>query len=319
MPTESVVDVNQGGTPSPETNAHSSDGPVAAPGNQPIDLDLRVETVDSGEAPGGQPTTAQPRKKAARKKTSRRAARKKATASSEVKRQRRTSLFPATTFEDALELALAVYEFGAGQPVRRLTLFDSLKKSPDSGATRQLVTNSAKYGLTTGGYTAEMLSLTPDGLLAVADDASPATKARARFKLAVEGIEIFNNLYTTYLGNRLPAQAVLADKARELGVPDSDVIECIETFTVNTKFVGVLRSISGAERLLPIDTVIDDFLPAGRTTPGQPSTADPKATPRLVLTPAAEQSASGSFDTACFYITPIGEEGLNSASTRTSS
>ena len=87
------------------------------------------------------------------------------------------------------------------------------------------------------------MSLTPDGRTAVADDVSPTARARARFKLAVESVDVFKNLYDTYLGARLPAQAVLADKAREFGVPDSDLSECIEIFTVNTKFVGVLHSV----------------------------------------------------------------------------
>ena len=213
-------------------------------------------------------------------------------------------MFPASTFEDALELATAIYTFGSGQPVRRITLFDNLGKSPDSGTTRQLVTNSAKYGLTTGSYSAELLGLTPEGAQAVGDDVSQATRARARFKLAIENIPVFKGLYDAYLGNRLPAQAVLADKARELGVPEEDVAECVETFTVNTKFVGVLRSISGAERLLAIDLIVDDFLPGpgAQDEPaksiGRPSRAVRETTPR-----------PDTFDNACFYITPIGEEG----------
>lgn len=227
---------------------------------------------------------------------------KKAELAKTTKRQRRTPLFPASTFEDALELAIAIYEMGSGQPVRRITLFDGLGKSPDSGTTRQLVTNSAKYGLTTGSYSAEFLNLTPDGLQAVADEASSSTKVRARFKLAIENVDVFKALYESYLGNRLPAQAVLMDKAREWGVPDEDVAECVETFTVNTKFVGVLRSISGAERLLSIDNVIDDF----STRMEEP--AKPRHPSRVGLMPEKEAYAT-SFDNACFYITPIGEEG----------
>lgn len=196
-----------------------------------------------------------------------------------------------------------MYENGAGQPVRRVTLFDQLGKSPDSGPSRQLVTNSAKYGLTTGSYQAEFLELTPEGLQAVGDDASPAARLRARFKCAVESVEVFKAMYESYINNRLPTQAVLADKARELGVPEEDTTECVETFTVNTKFVGVLRSISGAERLLSIDAVIDDFLP-----PGPGPTPRALSQPRAGAQSSSEQIQSAGFDTACFYISPIGEE-----------
>lgn len=260
-------------------------------------------------APSPASGAARPAKKAPAKRAAKKAApgkRPAPAAADAAKRTRRTPMFPASTFEDALELATAIYEFGSGQPVRRFTLFDNLGKSPDSGTSRQLITNSAKYGLTIGSYKADELALTPEGLLAVGDDQSPATRARARFRLAIESNEVFNSLYQSYLGSRLPAQAVLADKARQLGVPDDDLAECVDTFTVNMKFVGVLRSISGAERILAIDTVIDDYLPSGSTAASRPTANHIGSAAATV--PAAP-APNPTFDTACFYITPIGDEG----------
>jgi hypothetical protein len=46
---------------------------------------------------------------------------------------RRSSLFPACSFEEALTIANAIQKHASGQKVRRLTLFDSMGKSPDSG------------------------------------------------------------------------------------------------------------------------------------------------------------------------------------------
>jgi len=95
-------------------------------------------------------TRTAPKKSAAKRTAPKKSAAKKTGSDKDAqptaKRQRRTRLFPAATFEDALELATAIYTVGAGQPVRRITLFDTLGKSPDSGASRQLVTNCAKYG-----------------------------------------------------------------------------------------------------------------------------------------------------------------------------
>lgn len=260
---------------------------------------------DSDSSPG-QGKAARTKSSSRKREEKTEATKKSKEPASKPKRQRRTLLFPAATFEDALELATAVYEAGAGQAVRRLTLFDQLGKSPDSGSSRQLVTNSAKYGLTTGSYTAEFIELTAEGLQAVGEDASPATRQRARFKLAVESVGVFKTLYETYLGSRLPAQAVMVDKAREVGVPDEDLIECVETFTVNTKFVGVLRSISGAERFLSIDTVIDDFLPRTATSP---DTAPSVGLKSPTSSKAADTLRGAEYDTACFYVSPIGDEG----------
>ncbi|MEI8406214.1 MULTISPECIES: hypothetical protein [unclassified Kribbella] len=279
------------------------DTPIAANGRPTaLDTDGSPETegkVDQGEPESPTTPTPRPRKRTARKRTAKKAAKK----ASSGKATRRTRIFPATTFEDALERPLAIYQLGSGQPVRRLTLFNNLGKSPDSGPTRQLVTTSAKYGLTTGSYKAEFLALTDDGLAAVADDASAATRLRARLRLAIESIDVFRKLYETYVHNRLPAQAVLMDKAKEVGVPDEDVAACVETFTVNTKFVGVLRSISGAERLLDIDTVIDDFPPEAKATSAR--APEPYSDDRVTqLAESAIQAVD--HDHACFYITPIG-------------
>ena len=41
--------------------------------------------------------------------------------------------FPAAAFEEALEFATAIFQFGSGQPVRRLALFDHPQKAPESG------------------------------------------------------------------------------------------------------------------------------------------------------------------------------------------
>lgn len=67
------------------------------------------------------------------------------------RRPRQQRPFPAAVFEDSLNFARKVYAIGSGQPVKRLTLFDELGKSPESGASRQLIINSGRYGLTKGG------------------------------------------------------------------------------------------------------------------------------------------------------------------------
>ena len=120
-----------------------------------------------------------PRKKA-RSKRSKRAG--GALGSADTGRPRAARSFPASTFEEALILADAIQRFAPGQEkVRKLTLFDKLGKSPDSGPSRQLMTNSSRYGLTKGGYHAEIIELTQHGSLATREDVAPAVKLQARF------------------------------------------------------------------------------------------------------------------------------------------
>ncbi len=222
------------------------------------------------------------------------------------KRTRRTALFPAASFEEALTLANAVQKHAAGQTVRRLTLFDQMGKSPDSGTSRQLIVNSNKYGLTKGSYSAEHLELTPDGKLATGSEVPPRDKLKARFKLAIDRIGPFKALYETQKGNRLPVTSVLQDFAKEQGVPDADAKECVEMFIVNAKFLGILKPIAGAERIVPIDQALEE-LPDKSTEPEEDG--QPPATPAVHGAIATARPDERNWDRICFYISPIGEEG----------
>src|SRR2546422_3086227 len=73
------------------------------------------------------------------------------------------SLFPLTPFENALALGEAIQKHAAGQKIRRLTLFEKMDKSPESGPSRMMITNSSKYGITVGGYKAEFIELSDIG------------------------------------------------------------------------------------------------------------------------------------------------------------
>ena len=77
------------------------------------------------------------------------------------RKARRTTLFPVSSFEEALALANAIQKHASGQKVRRLTLFDQMGKSPDSGPSRQLIVNSNRYGLTKGSAVSEHSRVDP--------------------------------------------------------------------------------------------------------------------------------------------------------------
>lgn len=231
---------------------------------------------------------------------------KKSKAGTQSKKPRRTSLFPASSFEEALTIANAIQKHAAGQKVRRLTLFDQMGKSPDSGASRQLVINSNKYGLTKGNYSSEHLELTADGKQATGADIVPRDKLRARFKLAIETIAPFNSLYVSQKGNRLPANSVLEDLARDQEIPEADVKECVEIFIVNSKFLGTLRPIAGAERIIPLDQALED-LPAKSEfiAAEEPDSSVGSSTKPIAATGT---DSDQNWDKICFYISPIGED-----------
>jgi len=223
------------------------------------------------------------------------------------RRQRKQRSFPTASFEEALDFAKSALKFGSGQPVRRLSLFDHLGKSPESGPSRQLIVNANKYGLIEGGSQAEHLRLSPDGLKAADDEVGRREQARARVRLGIEGVEPFAKLYERFVTNKMPARAALVDAAREFAIPEELAEEAVDTFVVNLRFVGLLQTLSGAERIVSIEHLLDS-LPASST--------QASSSPAGIIS-SAQARSSGSLMTAdnaqyestCFYVTPIGEEG----------
>jgi hypothetical protein len=221
-------------------------------------------------------------------------------------RSRRTVLFPAASFEESLTIANAIQKHAAGQKVRRLTLFDQMERSPDSSASRMLIVNSNKYGLTKGNYSAEYLEITTDGKLATSSDTATRDMLKARFKLAIEQVSSFKALYDAQKGNRLPANSVLEDFVKENGIPDSDAKECVEIFIVNAKYLGILKPIAGAERIIPLEQALEEL-------PTKP--LDDKLEEKGVPSDSAKDpikskatEATQDWGKTCFYISPIGED-----------
>jgi hypothetical protein len=229
-----------------------------------------------------------------------------ASSAKKVVRRRVARSFPAASFMEALPLADAIQRFAAGQRIRRLTLFENLDRSPESGPSRQLITNSNQYGLTTGGYSAEYLELTPEGRLASGTDVSERARLAARLQLAVERVDPFRQLYERFSGDRLPSPTVLRDAALEFGVADQLADECVQTFLANVRDLGVLRSYAGAERLLTFDMALDEAAGGGdRSIPVQ------KAQPPIRRKDgsdavAAVMAEAVDLASVCFFVSPIG-------------
>ncbi|QKD06091.1 hypothetical protein EB235_04205 [Mesorhizobium loti R88b] len=218
----------------------------------------------------------------------------------EPKRSRTQRPFPASSFEEAIAFARDLHRVGSGQPVRRLTLFNDLGKAPDSGTSRMLITNSNRYGLTKGSYASEHLELTSDGLKAVDEQVPERERRRAWAKLAIQDIEPFRAVYERFVNARLPARAVLIDALKEAGVAADAAEEGVDTLVVNLRFVGLLQTLSGADRIVAVDHMLDEL-------PATTMSALPYAAPAEQRSLVTQEHAE--FDTTCFYVTPIGEAG----------
>lgn len=233
----------------------------------------------------------------------------KLAASKPSRKPRKERKFPALTFEEALALPEGIQKY-ALQKVRRMTLFERLNKNPDSLDARKLITASGQYGLTKGSYTAEHLELTPEGNEATGEDVAPAKKLQSRFNLAIKNHAPFDFLYEKVKGNKMPAKEVLADYLSDANVEDDEKAECIDTFILNAKFLGLLRTIAGSERLISIEQALEEALQKPQQTKQSAGTNDGATLPtkaQLAVTDCASEP-TGDFAKTCFYITPVGDE-----------
>lgn len=210
--------------------------------------------------------------------------------------------FPAQSFEEAMQLALAIQKSAGSNSVRRLTIFNAMGKSPESSMSRTLIIAAGRYGLTSGGVQSEHLQLTPDGDVATSDDVTERERTKARIKLAVNTVEIFKQLYEQFAGQKLPATPILEDNAVAFGVPEHQKKECIETWLVNLRFVGLLNVLSGVERILTTEHALEQI-----SSSSKPAAAGSRTYSRSSDGNGMVVHSDAQFDRLCFFIGPIGD------------
>lgn len=223
------------------------------------------------------------------------------------KRTRTPRPFPTSSFEDSLGFAKSVVEYGSGQAVRRISLFDHLQKSPESSASRTMVTNANKYGLIEGGSAAPFLKPTDDGVAAINEDVQQAESIRVRIRLAIDSIPVFKKLYDKYVNNKLPARSALIDTVKDIGISVELAEEAVDTFVVNLRFLGLLQTLSGSERIVTIEHLIES-LPAISVPPKQKG-EDVIASDVGTTSVPSRSTIGVNLENVCFYVAPIGDDG----------
>lgn len=275
-----------------------------------------VAANQNGDEAAGTPAAAAaaPIRQRAARGRSRAAGRAKPKNGSDVKpkpnKRQPTRPFPAVGIEEAAHLGEEMQRVGGGQRrIRRITLFEQLDRSPDSGLARQDIVNSNRYGITQGSYKAEFIELTDKGAIATSPDTPERERTRMRFELGITAIEPLNVLYEALKSQKLPAQQVMRDQlVVALNYSEEWAQEAVELFIVNAKHIGILRPVSGTERVLTIEHHLDE-MPAGTAPlPAMGVGAGSTSIPAAAGTPRAATSVAG-YDHTCFYVTPIGEDG----------
>ncbi|MGN0402778.1 MAG: hypothetical protein ACI4HQ_11065 [Acetatifactor sp.] len=221
------------------------------------------------------------------------------------KRGRKNMPFATMCASECVAIPEGIWKYASGEKIRRITLFDQLGKSPDSGPSRTMVTASSKYGFTNGGYQAEYLELSNEGYVAFNPDEQVDKRLQAKFNLVIQGNEFFSSLYEKYKGAKLPIKSVIMDCLGENGLEEDLRETGAELFVENLKYLGLIKVLSGAERIISIEQALEEI--KGLEKIPKTSQAD------LKTNSTAEEITGGSsgldFEKICFYIAPIGEEG----------
>lgn len=223
---------------------------------------------------------------------------------SDGKRTRKPRPYPIVPFGQATIIGEAIHKHASGDKVRRLTLLEQIQMNPTSSTTKQTITNSGKYGITTGSYSAEWLELTPLGKIACDPDALPRAKLEARLTLAIVGVPPFVRLYEEYKGKRLAARNIMQDTLKEGKFEIDDYGECIDIFITNVKELGLLRTIAGSETLVTIEQVLDEIGKGPAAPASIKHTESGDVAPTLV-------AGTKNWDKVCFYVSPIGDDGTD--------
>ncbi len=152
--------------------------------------------------------------------------------------------------------------------MRRLDVFHELGKSPDSGPSRMLVTSSNGYGLTTGSYKADKLTLAPLGRrLAIDGDQKALIDA-------VLNVDVFKKFFERYRNSALPSGIAALSFLAEEGISTDRTKACWEMILANGRTTGLIESVSGAERILSPEHAVERKFgkeaPAAKTNGAKP-------------------------------------------------
>lgn len=195
------------------------------------------------------------------------------------KRTRRLRPYPADILKDTAQIAKAIYEKSAGQPMDRIMLAKAVGRTPASSAFRSLIMSSAKYGLTEGNYNDPEIRLTSLGE-AVAGAQSTEEQSKALLQAALKP-EVFRNFYTKLDGKKFPENEYGENMLRrQFKIAPELCKECLSIIKANGDYVGLITRVKdlpyvtmrGAEAGIAIQEPprAEEELPKEEHIPGLP-------------------------------------------------
>jgi hypothetical protein len=156
-------------------------------------------------------------------------------------------------------------QFHRNTYLRRLTIFNYLNKSPDSGPSRSLIIASSGYGLTQGSYAAEQIKLLERGQAIV-----ERNDAQAKLD-AVLGNTIFSEFFIHYRNATVPSANAAIDYLKTLGLTEERARSCLDVLLKNGEEVGLIQDISGVKRIVSVENALEKLLTTTRVSKPAPT------------------------------------------------
>ncbi len=152
---------------------------------------------------------------------------------------------PAHSLRDALRVPQTLVDNYGKSPTRPLRVAEAMDMSPTSSTFKMITGSAIAYGLTSGGYNAESISLDEVGRRITAptaegDDATAKLQALTKPRVVREFLE-------KYDGSPLPPENIAKNVLEEMGVPGDRTDRTYELIVDNARYVGILREMKGKQ------------------------------------------------------------------------
>lgn len=150
---------------------------------------------------------------------------------------------PSRNLVQALRIASAIADNYGKKPARPLRVAQALSIEPSSSNFRALCGASIAYGLTTGGYNADEIALTPLGKRIV----SPTTEGDdlAAKREAILKPKVVRDFLEHYDGSAVPQEQIGRNVLEEMGVPQERTENVFTLIMQSAKDVGFIQEVKG--------------------------------------------------------------------------
>jgi predicted nucleotide-binding protein len=148
---------------------------------------------------------------------------------------------PSNSLEKSLRIPKAIADNYGYKPTSALQLAVALDMQPSTGGFRMLTGSAVAYGLTTGGYNANEIAITPLGMRVIRptvenDDLAAKREALLKPRVIREFLQKYDNA-------PIPRDDIARNVLADLGVPADRTSDVLKLIVESAGSVGFLRTI----------------------------------------------------------------------------